>query len=683
MRTNEGASSKPKVRETSEYSKDKGIKLLSCKNYIQIATLNVRTIRTPDKLLELANNFNNCNLNILGIIDHKIVHEDDPVLIQQLDNCTLITSSAWRNSNGATSGGVGLLVSKKVEQALSDVRPINNRILMAIFNGNPNTTIVINYAPTEGSERAEDHYETLTNAVDGTPNHHMVIECGDYNAHLGKESAPYTYHETTNQNGKLLLDHATECNLHITNTAFKKRKGKLWTYISDMNNRKSQIDYILVNRQWKNSIHNCEAYNSFSSLGSDHRLLTAKIKLSLRMTKTPAKKKQYDWTALRNSKLQHHYTVTVRNRYAELCTDDDTFTERYGHFIQANAEATEKLIPLKPKNKSKNIAEDPRINEAREAVQKAFTAFSNNPTIQLQQQLQKEKSKLKEIYDDIQEKELDEMINQVEMADNKRKHGESWQLINTITGRKSSKRGILKGNTKEERVNKWFEHFSNLFGKEPVLLEDPPEEVKAKILNDIHINDDDFTLDEMKVAKYNLREGKTSGPDNIRPEVLKRCDLDDILLEFANKLLNDNIKPDQWSEIDMPPLPKSGDLSLTANYRGISLSSMVAKLVNKMILNRLQPKIDKHLRPNQNGFRPGRSTTSHILALRRLIEGVKTRNKKAIILYVDFRKAFDSIHRCMMMKILKAYDVPPRLLAAINKLHENTRARVITPDGET
>ena len=70
------------------------------------------------------------------------------------------------------------------------------------------------------------------------------------------------------------------------------------------------------------------------------------------------------------------------------------------------------------------------MNEAGEAVQKAFTAFSNNSTIQLQQ-LQEDKSKLKGIYDDIKEKELDEMINQVEMADNNRKHGESWQLINT------------------------------------------------------------------------------------------------------------------------------------------------------------------------------------------------------------------------------------------------------------
>ena len=78
--------------------------------------------------------------------------------------------------------------------------------------------------------------------------------------------------------------------------------------------------------------------------------------------------------------------------------------------------------------------------------------------------------------------------------------------------------------------------------------------------------------------KRQLEEGKQSGPDHIPPEVKKRCDLDDIILHFANKLLNDNEKPKQWSE-----------LSDTGNYRGISLSSIVPKTVNKMILNRMQP----------------------------------------------------------------------------------------------
>ena len=102
-----------------------------------------------------------------------------------------------------------------------------------------------------------------------------------------------------------------------------------------------------------------------------------------------------------------------------------------------------------------------------------------------------------------------------------------------------------------------------------------------------------------------------------------------------------------------------------------------------LILNRLQPKMDNFLRNNQNGFRPGRSTTTHILAPRRLIEEVKAHNKKAIILYVDFRKAFDSIHRGKMLKILKAYDVPPNLLNAISLLYEDTKAKIITPDGDT
>ena len=102
-----------------------------------------------------------------------------------------------------------------------------------------------------------------------------------------------------------------------------------------------------------------------------------------------------------------------------------------------------------------------------------------------------------------------------------------------------------------------------------------------------------------------------------------------------------------------------------------------------MLLNRIRPKIDLELRPNQNGFRPGKSTTTHILALRRLIEGVKSNNLKAVITFVDFKKAFDTIHRGRILKILKAYDIPEKLVQAIGLMYQNTRARVITPDWNT
>ena len=123
------------------------------------------------------------------------------------------------------------------------------------------------------------------------------------------------------------------------------------------------------------------------------------------------------------------------------------------------------------------------------------------------------------------------------------------------------------------------------------------------------------------------------------------------MLEFASNLLNYH-KPAQWSKSDLKPLPKSGS---TENYRGISLSATSAENVNKLILNRIRPVLDQHLRNNQNGFRPGRSSTTHILALRRLIEEVRSKSLKAVIVFTDFKKAFDSVHRVKMFKIFQAY----------------------------
>ena len=131
------------------------------------------------------------------------------------------------------------------------------------------------------------------------------------------------------------------------------------------------------------------------------------------------------------------------------------------------------------------------------------------------------------------------------------------------------------------------------------------------------------------------------------------------------------------------PVPKSGDLSKTDNYRGISLICIIAKIYNRMILNRIRSVIDLRLRVNQNGFRPERTTVAQILTLRRIIEGVKANNIKAVMTFIDFKKAFDSIHRGKMMRILKAYGIPPNLLQAIKKMYTNTKAKVISPDGET
>ena len=172
-------------------------------------------------------------------------------------------------------------------------------------------------------------------------------------------------------------------------------------------------------------------------------------------------------------------------------------------------------------------------------------------------------------------------------------------------------------------------------------------------------------------------------PDGIPSEVLKNCKLNDIILEACNLAPMDNIKPEMWSLSNIIPVPKSGVLLKPDNYRGISLTCIIAKIYNRMILNRIRGANDPHLRENQNDFREARATVSQILALRRIIEEVEKNNRTAVLCFIDFKKAFDSIHRGKMMTILKAYGVPPNLLRAIGTMYEGTRARVVTPDGDS
>ncbi len=54
-----------------------------------------------------------------------------------------------------------------------------------------------------------------------------------------------------------------------------------------------------------------------------------------------------------------------------------------------------------------------------------------------------------------------------------------------------------------------------------------------------------------------------------------------------------------------------------------------------------------------------------------------------MLTFIDFKKAFDMVHRGMMLKIPKAYGIPDRLVRAIAGVFRNTRARVLTPDGLT
>ena len=82
----------------------------------------------------------------------------DDILIKEHDvgkGWKLITSSAWKNSVNASIGGIAMLLSPDTYQAMNSIESISPRILVANFNGNPQTTVISCYSPTNVQEEIE------------------------------------------------------------------------------------------------------------------------------------------------------------------------------------------------------------------------------------------------------------------------------------------------------------------------------------------------------------------------------------------------------------------------------------------------------------------------------------------------------------------------------------------------
>ena len=274
------------------------LKLLKCKQIIQIATFNVRTLNRLGQLPELTASAVEHKIDIICIQEHRYAHSED-IKYHETDNgWTLAIVSEWKNSVNVSVGGVGMLIGPRALKTLYSIERIQPRMMATTFNGNPKATIISCYSPTNVSEETKlvTFYEELPSLVRSIPKHNLLVIGRDMNAQIGKNrNNKYSLHNTSNRNWQHLTDFMIENRLTCLNTNYQKREGKLWTY-TYANNSKAQIDYIFINKKWKNSAMNCEAYSSFEGVSSDHRIVTAKLRISLRKNATrTATTKHDDW----------------------------------------------------------------------------------------------------------------------------------------------------------------------------------------------------------------------------------------------------------------------------------------------------------------------------------------------------------------------------------------------------
>ena len=85
---------------------------------------------------------------------------------------------------------------------------------------------------------------------------------------------------------------------------------------------------------------------------------------------------------------------------------------------------------------------------------------------------------------------------------------------------------------------------------------------------------------------------------------------------------------EKWTKGCTLFLPKKGDLRITKNYWGITLTAIVARVYNALLLNCIGPEVEKILRKNPNGFWRNQSTTLQILTIHWSVERVHAKKSQ-------------------------------------------------------
>ena len=176
-----------------------------------------------------------------------------------------------------------------------------------------------------------------------------------------------------------------------------------------------------------------------------------------------------------------------------------------------------------------------------------------------------------------------------------------------------------------------------------------------------------------------LKNGKSAGPDNIPAEALKTAIETslELLHPLFDKIWEEEEVPIEWKEGYLIKLPKKGDLSSCSNYRGIMLLSIPGKVFNRVILNRMKDAVDMHLRDQQAGFRKERSCIDQIATLRIILEQSLEWNSPLYVNFIDYEKAFDSVERQTLWRLLRHYGVPEKITNIIRRSYEGMTCRIV------
>ena len=178
-----------------------------------------------------------------------------------------------------------------------------------------------------------------------------------------------------------------------------------------------------------------------------------------------------------------------------------------------------------------------------------------------------------------------------------------------------------------------------------------------------------------------LNVNKSCGPDNIHPFVLRAAaGAISIPLEIIfNKSMSTGECPTDWRSANVTPIHKKGDRTVPSNYRPVSLTSQVCKVLESIVKKHILEHLTRNniLSDMQHGFREGRSCLTNLLDTLEMWTETLSEENGIDVAYLDFRKAFDLVsHRHLLHKMAK-YGITQQILNWVAAFLDSRTQRVV------
>jgi exonuclease III len=643
---------------------------------IMLATFNCRTLKDPVRRVDLVGLCAQVRVDVLAIQEHRISTDSADITTEvQCGGFFLHLLSAVPP---LSTGGIGILLSPRFQKAMTNVRKISERILHATFafkRDQRKVHVIACYSPTAAHpDQSVAFYQQLQAFIWLLPRRDMVMVLGDLNASLPTTwRAPWAC-GTPNANADLLLDLLNATNMVSGNSWCKKKRSHRETF-------RVRLDHVLIPWRWRQNIRDTRII--FPSLvQSDHGLVCCKVRIADQIYKPPRdNQKRLQWFNLRDKKVRTEFSHQLQQRLQGRRVD-------FPKLVKAAWNTALDCLPKMPARKPPVFPweADPRVREARSALLKCKR--ENAGKANLSPTDASTEAALHEEYVSRVDRFLLEETNAAVKGDVMNGVRIAWRCIQKLTGKKKGSSLQLPGDSQEERLRSARDYFEQLLSPATVPTSAaaspyvPPTVIPKATETDFVTGP--ATFQEVSKAAWGLAAGKAPGPDGLPVECYRVGQVVWQLTHIINEILvNTAAAPTAWGEATIVPVPKKPAARSLDQHRGISLMNIAPKVFSRLLLNRLQPVLDPLLLKEQNGFRKGRSTIHHVTALRRIIEESTEHRQELHLVFVDFRKAFDSVTRGLIPTVLEAYGVPPALVYAVCAMYEHTFASVKTTDGLT